>query len=224
MRAAAARRGGDTAGVAERYVAGGTSESGRRCRRLAAARFARVRGPDRLGAGIDGAAAGGPGRRPRLRRVRRRAVGDRRRRRLRGAVGVAVGHPAGRPGPAHGRRVPRRGDQPGVRRAGDRQDVVQARPDRRDRRHHPGPDHPRRLRPRPGRVHRSGPPALGAATQVGGHPAVRAGRGDVPPRPGPPAAPAPPLPAPPTRSTGTRSRPAPRGSRPPCAATSPSSR
>jgi integrase len=39
VRAAAARRVGDTAGAAERYVVGGTSEDGRKCRRLAAARF-----------------------------------------------------------------------------------------------------------------------------------------------------------------------------------------
>ena len=44
MRAAASRRVGDTAGAAERYVAGGTSESNRRCRRLAAARFASLFG------------------------------------------------------------------------------------------------------------------------------------------------------------------------------------
>jgi integrase len=44
VRAAAARRVGDTSGLAERYVSGGTSESGRACRRLAAARFASLFG------------------------------------------------------------------------------------------------------------------------------------------------------------------------------------
>ncbi len=44
MRAGAAPRVEDTLGVAERYISGGTSDNGRKCRRLAAARFASLFG------------------------------------------------------------------------------------------------------------------------------------------------------------------------------------
>ena len=131
------------------------------------------------GGRADGRDRRGPG----VRLVRRRPGNGDHGRRLRCGVGVEVGAARRRAGPRPGGTVPAAGNKPRLRPAGGGEDVVQARPDLRHHRSHPRWDHgsrlPRRSRPIRRCSHR---PARRQVAEVAAHPAVRAERGDVPPR------------------------------------------
>ena len=150
--------------------------------RAFAGRVRRPRSGGGLGRSADRMAASRAGTGVRLlRRGRRQAGGGRR---VRRGVGVEVGSARRRPGSRPGRPVPAASRQSRLRPAGGRQDVVQARPDLCHHRPDPRHDHRGRLPGRPRRVRGGGRrQARRDVAEVAAHPAVRAERGDVPPRP-----------------------------------------